>query len=625
MTEKLHSENHESTFDWTKILFSICATFTAASLIAGFLKLLPSLDSNLLALVAVVAGGAPILIGGVKALLHKNLDVDFLASIAIIGAVIVNQYAAAALVALMLTGGELLEDYTANRTSRAIQLLIESAPKTARIRRDGREYETPIENVRVGDLVLVKPGEKIPVDGQVLSGQASVNQAAITGESMPVEKTVNCQVLTGTLVELGALEIRVDKVGEDTTFAQIVKLIREGESNKAPIEKIADRYAKWFAPILLSIVLISYIVTRNVIAAVSTLVIACPCALTLATPTAVVASIGNAAKKGILIRGGAALETVGDTDTVVLDKTGTLTLGMPKVVEVKSFNGKSTREIVELAAVAEKFSEHPIAKAVSEKANELCLQVADPSSFQVLPGQGVIANYQNQRILVGNEKLINSQKIDPNDAINGCIDEQKALGRTVFVVSENDSVVGLISVADTSKQGVAESISNLRKLGVKKVVMLTGDNSQTANVIAKEVGVDEVGSGLLPQDKANYVKSHKENGDTILMVGDGVNDAPALASADVGIAMGKAGTDVAIEAADIVLISDDISKIPKIVETGKRTKKLIKQNILIAMTVNVIGVILAASGHITPVLAAGIHEGNAMFVVLNSTRLLWMK
>ena len=526
-------------FDRKKILFLICTIFTVIGLITGFLKLLPSLDNNLLVLVAVVAGGAPILVGGVKALLHKDLDVDFLASIAIIGAVIVNQYVAAALVALMLTGGELLEDYTANRTSKAIQMLIESSPKTACVRRDGKEYETPIENVQVGDIVLVRPGEKIPVDGEVKSGQASVNQAAITGESIPVEKTVNCPVLTGTLVELGALEIRVDKVGEDTTFAQIIKLIKEGESNRAPIEKIADRYTRWFAPILLSIVVISYAVTRNVIAAVSTLVIACPCALTLATPTAVVASIGNAAKKGILIRGGAALETVGDIDTVVLDKTGTLTLGLPKVVEVKSFDGRTPAQIVELAAVAEKFSEHSIAKAVLEKAKDLCLSIADPSSFQVLPGQGVIAQYKNQRIRVGNEKLASSQKISLDTTVSECIDEQKALGRTVFVISENDAVVGLISLADTSKQGVAESIGNLRELGVKKVVMLTGDNSQTATTIAKVAGIDEVGSGLLPHEKADYVKRYKEEGAKILMVGDGVNDAPALASADVGVAMGK--------------------------------------------------------------------------------------
>lgn len=625
MTENAHTTHPGLLSDWKKILFLACCIFTAIALISSFFRLLPTLYSNIFAVLAVIAGGTPILFGGLRALYHRDLDVDFLASIAIIGAVIVNQYVAAAVVALMLTGGELLEDYTSSRTSKAIQTLIQSTPKTARVRVNDSEIITPIEKVNVGDIVLVKPGEKIPVDGLVTSGLAAVNQATITGESIPVEKTVNCQVLTGSLIELGALEIRVTKVGEDTTFAHIIKLIKEGQANRAPIEKIADRYAKWFAPILLSIVVISYIITRNVIAAVSTLIIACPCALTLATPTAVVASIGNAAKKGILIRGGVALESVGNTDTVILDKTGTITLGMPKVIDIKSFTSKSEAKVIELAATAEKFSEHPLAKAVMSKANELGLQVPDPASFQVLPGQGVLAQCGEDQILVGNEKLLECNRVGINKAVEEAVSEQKALGRTVFIVCQNGFTVGLISVADVAREGAAESISELRKAGIKNIVMLTGDNSASANVIAKEVGIDDVGSGLLPQEKADYVKKYKEEGDRILMVGDGVNDAPALANAQVGVAMGKAGTDVAIETADIVLISDDLSKIPKVVETGKRTTKLIKQNIILAMTINVIGVILAASGHISPIAAAGIHEGNALFVVLNSTRLLWMK
>ena len=363
--------------NWTVLLFLVCTIFTLTSFITGFLKLLPALTSNLFALVAVVAGGTPIVVSAIKALLQKDLDVDLLATIAIIAAVIIGQYLAAALVVLMLSGGEILEDYTANKTSRAIQLLIESTPKTARIRKDGKEIHVPIEEVKVGDIVLVKPGEKIPIDGEILSGLASVNQASLTGESIAVEKSVNCKVLSGTIVELGALEIKVEKVGDDTTFSHIIKLIREGQSNRAPIEKIAHRYAKYFAPILLGIAIITYVVTRDVIAVVSTLVIACPCALTLATPTAVVASIGNAAKRGILIRGGATLEAVGKTDTVLLDKTGTLTLGLPQVVEVKTFNCKSKAKVITLAALAEKFSKHPLAKAVLEEANKQGVCTAD--------------------------------------------------------------------------------------------------------------------------------------------------------------------------------------------------------------------------------------------------------
>ena len=392
------------------LLFLNCTIFTLTSFIVGVLNLLPALVSSGLALVAVVAGGTPIVVSALQALLHKDLDVDLLATIAIIAAVIVGQYLAAALVVLMLSGGEILEDYTANKTSKAIQLLIESAPKTARIRKDGKETQVPIEEVKVGDIVLVKPGEKIPIDGEVTSGVSSVNQASLTGESITVQKSVNCKVLSGTIVELGALEIRAEKVGEDTTFAHIIKLIREGQSNRAPIEKIAHRYARYFAPLLLAIAIITYVVTRDVIAVVSTLVIACPCALTLATPTAIVASIGNAAKRGILIRGGATLESVGKTDTVVLDKTGTLTLGNPQVVDVKTFDGRTEAQVITLAALAEKFSEHPLAKAVLEKASKLGICTEDPSNFEVLPGQGVVVRYHGKEVFVGNEKLLQTKK-----------------------------------------------------------------------------------------------------------------------------------------------------------------------------------------------------------------------
>lgn len=572
-----------------------------------------------------MAGGTPIVVSAIKALLQKDLDVDFLATIAIIAAVIVGQYLAAALVVLMLSGGEILEDYTANKTSRAIQLLIESAPKTARIRKDGKEIQVPIEEVKVDDLVLVKPGEKIPIDGEVVSGLASVNQASLTGESIAVEKSVNCKVLSGTIVELGALEVRAEKVGEDTTFSHIIKLIREGQSNRAPIEKIAHRYARYFAPILLVIAIITYVVTRDVIAVVSTLVIACPCALTLATPIAVVASIGNAAKRGILIRGGATLESVGKTDTVVLDKTGTLTLGSPQVVDVKTFNGKSEAQVITLAALAEKFSEHPLAKAVLEKANKQGICTEDPSNFEVLPGQGVVVSYQGKEVLAGNEKLLQTKKVTIGSEAQDSLTAQKELGRTVFLVCENGSVVGLVSVADVSRQGVAESVADMRSVGVKNVVMLTGDNSATAHAIANQVGINEVGADLLPEGKVDYVKKLKGNGNRILMVGDGINDAPALAAAHVGVAMGKTGTDVAIETADVVLISDDLAKVPQIIKIGRTTVSLIKQNILIALAINIIGIFLAASGDINPVIAAAIHEGNALFVVLNSARLIWTK
>jgi len=589
------------------------------------LGLWPSYVNNLLALIAALVGGAPIVVAGVSALVHRNLDVDFLASIAIVAAILIGQYLAAAVVVLMLTGGEILEDYTARRTSRAIEKLVESAPKVARVRRNGEIAEIPIQEVREEDIILVKPGEKIPVDGVVINGHASVNQAPITGESIAVEKENGKQVLAGTIVELGALEIKVTKVGEDTTFARIVKLVREGQENRAPIEKIADRYARWFAPAILAIATLAYVASRNVIVAVSTLVIACPCALTLATPIAVVASIGNAARKGILIRGGAALQTAGGVDAVVLDKTGTITLGKPIVMEVTGFDGKSEVEVIKLAAVAEKYSEHHLSKAILEKSHELGIAVADPTDFEVMRGYGVKSHLQNIEILVGNEKLLKIVGIELTDQTKNFLKKQDTLGRTVIFVCENRSIIGLISIADVPRNEVAETISNLQDIGIKRVVMLTGDNFATASSIAKQVGIKEVESGVLPEQKVDYIRKLKGQGRKVLMVGDGINDAPALATADVGMAMGKIGTDVAIETADIVLMSDDLAKVSKAISLARKTLFMIKQNILLAMVVNVLGIVFALHGDVNPIIAAAIHEGNALFVALNSTRLIWTK
>jgi len=617
---KLQLQSH-----WRHLLFLFCAFLVLTSWISGLLSLLPSFVSDVLALVAALVGGVPIIVVGVSALVHRDLDVDFLASIAIIAALVIGQFLAAALVVLMLTGGTILEDYTARRTSRAIEKLVESAPKVARVRRNGDIIEVPIEEVKETEIVLVKPGEKIPVDGTVISGHASVNQAPITGESIAVEKAQGNKVLTGTIVELGALEIKVTKVGQDTTFGRIIKLIGEGQQNRAPVEKIADRYARYFGPAILAIAAGVFALTQNVVVAVSTLVIACPCALTLATPTAVVASIGNAAKKGILIRGGAALETTGNINAVVLDKTGTLTLGTPKVMDVMSFDGKTEVEVVRLAAVAEKFSEHPLSRAIAEKAHELGIMVADPTDFEVKVGQGVKSHLCSTEILVGNDKLLKSFEIDLTSQTEHFLKDQESLGRTTVFVCENRSITGIISIADVPRDGVAQSISNLRNAGIKRVVMLTGDTHATADSIAEHAGITEVESNLLPEQKVDYIKKLKAEGHKVLMVGDGINDAPALASAHVGVAMGKIGTDVAIETADIVLMSDDLAKVSKTINLGKKTLTMIKQNIFLAMAVNILGIILAVHGDINPIVAAAIHEGNAMFVVLNSARLLWAK
>jgi len=604
------------------ILFIVCAILATLGWMLNFLGISSRQFGDALALVAAIVGGFPIVYGSIKALLDRDFGVDLLASIAIVAAMLASEYLSAVIVVLMLTGGEMLEEYTVRKTHQAIGKLIELTPKVARVRRDGKEIEVPVEEVGKGDLVLVKPGGRIPVDGKVVKGHASVNQSSITGESIPVEKEAEDQVFAGTLIELGALEIEVTKIAEESVFARIVQLMKKAQESRAPVEKAADRYARWFVPSILTVTMFAYLMTGNVIAAVSTLLIACPCALTLATPTAVVAAIGNGARRGILIKDGATLERVSNVDVVILDKTGTLTTGKPKVTNVIAYQGRSEREIISLAAVAEKLSEHPFAKAILKKAEELGADMTDPSHFEVMPGAGVLVRYDEKQIAVGNIEILKKRQIAVSREVEKHLTDLQREGKTPVIVCEDGSIVGLIGIADVAREKVAESIGNIRDIGIKNVVMLTGDNPSVAKAIAEEASIHEVNSGLLPEQKVAYVKRLKENGRKVLMVGDGINDAPALATADVGIAMGDIGTDVAIETADIVLMTDDIDKISQTVRLGRQTLAVIRQNILFAMIVNILGIILAANGVISPTLAAMVHEGNALLVVFNSARLI---
>ena len=521
----------------------------------------------------------------------------------------------------MLNGGEVVEDYTARKASQALEKLIHSAPMKARVRRRGKEIEVPVEEVHVDDLVLVKPGEKIPLDGIVTKGYGSVNQASITGESMVIETTSRSEVYGNTLLEDGALEIRVTKEQKDTVFYHIIRLVEEAQTNKAPIERVADRYARWFAPGIIVLALATWFLTGNVLSTAAVLVVSCPCALTLATPIALVASTGNAARNGILVRDGTSLEEVGKSDIIIVDKTGTLTKGTPKVVEVKGFNGRSEKEVIHLAAVAEKFSEHSIAKAILEKAEAFGLRVDDPDDFEVRRGHGVIAKTKGKGIVVGNKQLQEENHVVLTERIITYLDSQEINGRTTVLVSVDSELTGVISVSDTLRDDVATSIKEMRQNGVKKVVMLTGDNSYVAKKISKEASIDETWAELLPEEKVKHVKKYQSRGYKVTMIGDGVNDAPALATADIGIAMGIAGTDVAIETAGIVLTTDDLTKVSKIIQLSRSTLTIIKQNILFSLTVNILGLLLSTLGVITPIMASIVHESSALIVVFNSLRL----
>lgn len=607
-----------------KIRIRLFIFYSLFALVSGILSLIghePRYIGDGLAFISAAVGGAVILFGSVQSLLKKNLTVDFLASIAIVVSIAIGQYLAAAVVVVMLNGGEVVEDYTARKASQALEKLIHSAPMKARVRRRGKEIEIPVEEVQVDDLVLVKPGEKIPLDGIVTKGYGSVNQASITGESMVIETTSRSEVYGNTLLEDGALEIRVTKEQKDTVFYHIIRLVEEAQTNKAPIERVADRYARWFAPGIIVLALATWFLTGNVLSTAAVLVVSCPCALTLATPIALVASTGNAARNGILVRDGTSLEEVGKSDIIIVDKTGTLTKGTPKVVEVKGFNERSEKEVIHLAAVAEKFSEHPIAKAILEKAEAFGLRVDDPDDFEVRRGHGVIAKTKGKGIVVGNKQLQEENHVVLTERIITYLDSQEINGRTTVLVSVDSELTGVISVSDTLRDDVATSIKEMRQNGVKKVVMLTGDNSFVAKKISKEASIDETWAELLPEEKVKHVKKYQSRGYKVTMIGDGVNDAPALATADIGIAMGIAGTDVAIETAGIVLTTDDLTKVSKIIQLSRSTLTIIKQNILFSLTVNILGLLLSTLGVITPIMASIVHESSALIVVFNSLRL----
>jgi heavy metal translocating P-type ATPase len=604
------------------LIFGLCLVLTIIGGLLLFVGYQPRIWSDALGFSAAAIGGSLVTVKSVRALLKRDFGVDILASIAIWLSVLVGEYVAAAMVVVMLNGGELVEDFAEGRSSKAVEKLIKSAPLTAHVLRDGHEVEVSVDDVEVGEIVFLKPGEKIPLDGIVVKGNGLVNQAAITGESVPSEKSLKSTVYGNTLLENGTLDINVTKQVGNTVFAQIVKQVEEAQSRRAKVERVADRYARWFAPIILSAAVATQLVTGNVISTAAVLVISCPCALTLATPIAVVAGLGNSARNGVLIRGGTFLEEVGRCDTVVIDKTGTLTLGRPEVVNVKPLGYRTVEDVLVLAGTAEQRSEHSLAGAMLEKVKEHGIRLYELDKFHVKPGYGVVAEHDGHRILAGNLSLMKEHGIEVDNELASYVDSESRLGRTIVMVAEDCEVAGIVSVADTLRAGVKESLAEMKGAGAKSIVMFTGDSLSVAKQVASHVGIDELYAGLLPADKVKRVQDYKERGHRVIVVGDGLNDAPALASANVGIAMGVAGTDVTVETAGIVLMTDDLGKVAGTMRLSRRALSVIKQNVVFALCVNISGLLLSTQGFISPVLASVIHESNALIVVFNSLRLL---
>jgi Zn2+/Cd2+-exporting ATPase len=603
---------------------------TGALLFIGWLlganKLVPAFVSTAMVIVALVFGAYPICLRAIKALFVKRLDADVLVAIAIIAASSVGEFVAAGEVAFIMLLGEQLESYTIRRARRSLGSLLSLVPANARVRRDGKEEVVAASELQVGDVVVVRAGERVPVDGVVQSGMASVNQAPVTGESMPVDKSEGDEVFVGTLAETGALIVEARRVGEDTTLARIAQLVEQAQQREAPIQRSLDRLAGWLVPVMLTLSVLVFVFTHDTARAITVLIVACPCALILATPTAMMAAIARAARAGVLIKGGQYLEATARLHTIVFDKTGTLTVGEPEVTHVSRFDEHTESELVAIAAVAEKMSAHPVARAIMRKAVSLGLSTADPSQFQAHHGRGVVAERNGQRLVVGQTGLMDDQSIAVSDALQAHMDEHHDEGHTTVVVAHDGRVCGTICVSDTVRAKADEAIRDLRGLGVEKVVMLTGDNQRVAMQIAGKLGLDEVKAEVLPEQKAQHIELLKRPGRTgVAMVGDGINDAPALAVADVGIAMGVSGTDVAHEAADIALMADDLSKIAFAVGLSRHTLRIIKQGLLFALVYNVTMVALASSGHLHMIGGAIAHQFSSVVVILNAMRLLRYK
>jgi len=505
-----------------------------------------------------------------------------------------------ALIIAFILLGKLFEDLAKARASEAIRKLMDLQPRMARVIRSGVEVEIPVEKVEVGEIVVVRPGEKIAVDGVVTEGHSSVDEKMITGESIPVEKKIGDEVIGATINKAGMLKFKATKVGADTTISQIIKLVEEAQISRAPIQRLADIVSSYFVPTVIVIATLSffawYFIGRmSFIFALTTfiavLIIACPCALGLATPTAIMVGTGKGAENGVLIKGGEYLEKAYKLQTIVFDKTGTLTKGQPSVLDIVTLEDWKINDVIKLAAIAEKGSEHPLGEAIVEAAMEKGIEIPDPESFEAIPGHGVEATHQGRRILLGNRKLMVDENLDI-EWLEDRIGELEGEGKTVMLVAFENRVIGAISVADTLKEHSAKAVSELKKMGIQ-VIMLTGDNARTAKAIAKQVGIERVLAEVLPGQKAELIRKLQSEGKVIGMVGDGINDAPALAQADIGIAIGS-GTDVALETGGIVLIKDDLRDVVASIKLSRQTIKKIKQNLFWAFFYNTAFIPVAA-------------------------------
>ena len=600
----------------------VLLAISAAALVCSIFDLLPLPFDP--AWVSIVLCGVPILLEAFIGLVTAfDIKADVLVSLALIASVLIGEDFAAGEVAFIMQLGALLEDLTVARARAGIERLVHLTPRTARVLRDGGEALLPAEQVRVGDLLRVLPGETVPVDGVIQAGQTSIDQAVMTGESLPVDKGVGDEVSSGTVNQFGSFDMRATKVGEDSSIQRMIRLVQSADAGKAKIVGLADRWATWVVVVALTAAVLTWLVTGQIIRSVTILVVFCPCALVLATPTAIMAAIGNATKHGFLVREGDALERLAAVSKCTFDKTGTLTLGAPRVTAVESFLPELSEEtLYSLAASAELRSEHPIGRAVVR-----CWRAASgedaalPGSFQMLPGRGVEAEVSGRTVVAGNPELLAERNIPVGDGAQAAAKAHLAEGCTVIYVAVDGRLAGLLALSDTLRPEAAGTIRQVKAAGVTPV-LLTGDHEAAARQIASQLAIEEYRANCLPEDKLGYIDDSQNQGRQICMIGDGINDAPALKRAFVGIAMGGVGSDIAVDAADIALVDDAIREIPHLLRLSRRMMRTIKLNLTFSMTLNFIAIVLAMTGILNPVVGALVHNAGSVFVIIHSAFLL---
>jgi heavy metal translocating P-type ATPase len=609
-----HSETREHDLEWAELLRILFVALAAAAVWFRVWEPFPRI--SVIGILATLIGGYPIFKEAFENIVERKMTMELSMTIALLSALAIGEFFTALVITAFVLAAEVLEGLTVGRGRRAIQDLLDFLPRTVSVRRNNEVFEIPAENLELGDSVIVKPGGRIPVDGLVLSGRSFVEQAAITGEAMPVEKSPGSTVYAGTINQSGALEISADKLGRDTTFGRIIEAVERAENSRAPIQKTADRLAGYLVYFALGAAVLTFIITHNVRSTISVVIVAGACGIAAGTPLAILGAIGRAAHQGAIIKGGLYLEALAEVDTVLLDKTGTLTFGTPQIREVVSADGFSERDILAAAGIAECKSEHPLAKAIIARAADLAIPIVEPDHFAYTPGKGITAACRGEEIVVGSRTLLMERGLRRVLPTNG-----HGLGGVSEVcVAKGGQVLGTIRIADVLRPEAKSAVTAMREMGLK-TVLLSGDTQEVTTSVGRDLGVDQAVGELLPDQKAKWVTELRGKNRKVAMVGDGINDAPALVQANVGVAMGS-GTDVARESADVILIGSDLAKFVEALRIARRCRGIIMQNFAGTLVVDSIGVGMAAFGFLNPLLAAFIHVTSELAFILNSTRLL---